>query len=123
MRTCAQKVPPVKKWVPRKAAKLEVANFRILLLLLLVQLAYLTNCSTDKHATWWNSVTRRTMSCLKVSKQFILENNSKQSQAIHYKGDMYAHVTDKEKHCGGRNLIHVCPNDQQPSNKQLRSEV
>ena len=53
MRTCAQKVPLVTKWVnyvPRKGAKLEIANFRILLVP--VQLAYLTNRSTDKHETW-----------------------------------------------------------------------
>ena len=35
-----------------------------------------------------------------------LENNNQQPQAIHYKGGMYVHVTDKEKHCGRRNLIH-----------------
>ena len=44
--------------MPRKGVKLEIANFRIILLLLLlfllllllvVQLAYLTNRSTDKH--------------------------------------------------------------------------
>ena len=57
MHTCAQKVLLVKKWVnymPRKGVKLEIANFRILLLplLVLVQLAYLTNRSTDKHANW-----------------------------------------------------------------------
>ena len=46
MRTCAQKVPLVKKWVnymPRKGVKLEVTNFRILLLLVLVQLAYISH--------------------------------------------------------------------------------
>ena len=60
MCTCAQKVPLVKKWanyMPWKGDKLEIANFGILLLLLLlllvlVQLAYLTNSSTDKHETW-----------------------------------------------------------------------
>ena len=36
----------------------------------------------------------------------ILENNNKQPRAIHYKGGKYVHVTDKEKHCGRRNLIH-----------------
>ena len=39
----------------RKGVKLEIVNFRILLLLLLLllpQLAYLTNRSTDKHETW-----------------------------------------------------------------------
>ena len=45
----------VRKWVnymPRKGFKLEMVNFRILLLLLvLVQLAYLTNRSTDYHET------------------------------------------------------------------------
>ena len=54
MRTCAQKVPLVKRWVnymPRKGVKLEIANFRIILLLVLVQLVYLTNRSTDKHET------------------------------------------------------------------------
>ena len=61
MHRCAQKVLLVKKWVnymPRKGAKLEKANFRIILLLLvLVQLVYLTNRSTDKHETWWRDVT------------------------------------------------------------------
>ena len=61
MRTCAQKVPLVKKlvnYMPRKGVKLEVTNFRIfLLLLVLVQLAYLTNRSTDKCETWWRDVT------------------------------------------------------------------
>ena len=54
--TCAQKVPLVNKWVnymPRKGVKLEIVNFRILLLLLLLlRLAYLTNHSTEKHETW-----------------------------------------------------------------------
>ena len=40
--------------MPRKGVKLEIVNFRILLLLLLLllQLAYLTNHGTDKHETW-----------------------------------------------------------------------
>ena len=37
---------------------------------------------------------------------YFLESNNKQPQAIHYKGGMYVHVTDKEKHCGRPNLIH-----------------
>ena len=38
--SCAQKVPLIKKWVnyiPRKGVKLEIADFIVLLLLLLVQ--------------------------------------------------------------------------------------
>ena len=43
----------LKNYMPRKGVKLEMANFRILLLLLvLVKLAYLTDRSTDKHETW-----------------------------------------------------------------------
>ena len=51
---CGQKVTLIKTWVsymPGKGGKLAV--FKILLLLLvLVQVMYLTNCSTDKHETW-----------------------------------------------------------------------
>ena len=37
--------------MPRKGVKLEIVNFRIIILLflLLLRLAYLTNHSTDKH--------------------------------------------------------------------------
>ena len=53
-------------------------------------------------------------------KQFFLENNNKQRQAIHYKGDMYVHVTDKENHCGRRNLIcGLCLDDQHPSESSV----
>ena len=51
-----------------------------------------------------------------------LENNNKQPRAIHYKGDMYVHVTDKEKDRGRRNLIHVnflCLDDQHPSESSV----
>ena len=44
--------------MPRKGVKLEIANFKILLCLLLVmvQLVNLTNCSTDKHETWYGKL-------------------------------------------------------------------
>ena len=44
----------------RKGVKIEIANFRIILLLLLlvlVQLTYPTTRSTDKRETWWREGT------------------------------------------------------------------
>ena len=55
VRRCGQKVTLVKTWVnytPRKGVKLKIAILQSLLLLVPVRLAYLTNCSTDKHETW-----------------------------------------------------------------------
>ena len=43
--------------LPRKGVKLEIANFLLFLLLVLVQLVYLTSRNTDKHETWWKDVT------------------------------------------------------------------
>ena len=51
---CGQKVTLIKKWVsymPGKGGKLKITVFK-LLLLVLVQVVYLTNRSTDKHETW-----------------------------------------------------------------------
>ena len=46
----------------------------------------------------------------------------KQPRVIHYKGDMYLHVTDKEKHLGRRNLImykFLFPDDKHPSESSV----
>ena len=65
-------------------------------------------------------MTRRTY--VGMFSMYFLENNNKQPQAIHYKGGMYVHVTDKEKHCGRRNWMHgkfLCPDDQHPSESSV----
>ena len=52
---CGQKVALIKKWVsymPGKGGKLKITVFKLLLLLVLVQVVYLTNRNTDKRETW-----------------------------------------------------------------------
>ena len=53
---CGQNVTLINKWVsymPGKGGKLKITVFKLLLLLVLVQVMYLTNRNTDKHETWY----------------------------------------------------------------------
>ena len=106
MRTCAQKVPLVKKWVnymPRKGVKLEIDNFRILL--------FWFNSHSSLTAALTNMKLGREIKLCDPTNNVMFkicnnsENKNKQHRAIHYKGGLYVHVTDKENHCGRRNLI------------------
>ena len=80
--------------MPRKGVKLEIVNFRrillLLLVLVLVQLAYLTNNSTDKI----NMKLGRGMKLCDLTNNtnsFLGKKNT-HLQVIRYKGDMYVHV-------------------------------
>ena len=102
---CAQKISLVKKWVKcmsRKGVKLEIVNFFFRFDSRISLTTALTNMKLGREMKLCDLTN---IGMFKYVNNLFLKQQQK-PRAIHYIGGMYVHVTDKEKHCGRRNLIH-----------------